>query len=81
MQTTFGNLINWKDFQQTEDGTRIFPTEASIRWFIRVNESALVQRKAILKIRGQWYLARPAFDDVFFEIAANKTNLRTSEMG
>lgn len=69
---TLKNLINWKDFQKSPEGEALFPTEASARWFIRVNEQNLIEQGAIVKLRGQWFLVRPEFDQAVISIAAEK---------
>jgi len=59
---TLGAVENWRDFQQTADGKRLFPGLESLRWFIRENRDQLVQAGALIKIRGQWHVVRPEFD-------------------
>lgn len=59
---TLSAVENWRDFQQTADGKRLFPSLESLRWFIRENRDQLVQAGALIKIRGQWHVVRPEFD-------------------
>ncbi len=59
---TLSAVENWRDFQQTADGKRLFPGLESLRWFIRENRDQLVQAGALIKIRGQWHVVRPEFD-------------------
>ena len=72
-QANLNNLINRADFQKSEAGERLFPTMTAIDWFIRVNKARLIEQKAILKLRGQWFLVRPEFDQTVIDIAAEKT--------
>lgn len=71
-QKTLSAVENWRDFQQTPDGKRLFPGLESLRWFIRENRDHLIQAGALLKIRGQWHLVRPEFDEAVIRTLRDK---------
>lgn len=60
---SLSSVENWRDFLNTPDGKRLFPSLESLRWFIREHRDTLIEAGAIIKIRGQWHLVRPEFDD------------------
>ncbi len=67
-------LRSWKEWQQSEDGARLFPGPYSLLWFIRQNEEKLVQSGAMVKMRNQWHFVFPAFEEAILEILWQKTN-------
>lgn len=69
MQATLNNLIGWRCFQKSPEGQRVFPSAESFRWYLRNNEKELVDRHAVVKLRGQWFLVRPTFDQAVIELA------------
>lgn len=69
---TLSNVENWRDFQQSPDGKRLFPGLESLRWFIRENSNELVQAGALIKIRGQWHVVRPEFDAAVIDTMRRK---------
>jgi hypothetical protein len=71
-QKTLSAVENWRDFQQTADGKRLFPGLESLRWFIREHRDSLIHAGAILKIRGQWHLVRPEFDEAVIRTLREK---------
>lgn len=71
-------LMHWRKWQQTEGGTRLFPTIHSLAWFIRRNEKQLVASGGLIKMRNQWHLIQPAFECALIEILRIKT-LQTLE--
>ncbi len=80
-QKTLSAVENWRDFQQTPDGKRLFPGLESLRWFIRENRDRLIQAGALLKIRGQWHLVRPEFDDAVIRTMREKAMLALRDPG
>jgi hypothetical protein len=44
----FDRLRHWKDFRKT--ASHLFPTDDSLRWFMRSHEQALADAKAVLKL-------------------------------
>lgn len=54
----FGRIRYWKIFRQQAD--HLFPTDDSLRWFIRKHESALVASGVLLKLpRGTYVDPEP----------------------
>lgn len=72
-QTPLQKLISWRNFQKLPDAQHVFPSVESLRWYLRTHESSLVSRGALIKLRGQWYLIRPTFDQAIVEIATQQT--------
>jgi|688.fasta_scaffold544850_3 hypothetical protein len=58
-------IQHWKKFLEETD---LFDTEFAIGWFIRRNQRELVEAGAIIKVRNQWCMVRPKFDEVFIQI-------------
>lgn len=82
MQTTsLENLIGWRCFQKSPEGQRVFPSTESFRWYLRNNEMALVDRGAVVKLRGQWFLVRPTFDQAVIELATLKARAEILQWG
>lgn len=57
------------DRYQTER-TEIFPSRASIDWFIRKHRQRLWERKAIIAPTGRKLIAPQAFDSLVLEIGS-----------
>ena len=62
------------EFLETPEGERLFGSRNAIDWFNRINRAALVSNGALVKVRNQWKLLRPHYDQIVIEIA--KSNAR-----
>jgi hypothetical protein len=51
-----------KSFQALR--ANIFPSEPSIRWFVRRHKAALVKAGALVMLRGRWHVDPSAWDSV-----------------
>ena len=71
-QNSLSAVENWREFHKSTDGKRLFPGLESLRWFIRENRDSLIQAGALVKIRGQWHLVRPEFDDAVIRTLREK---------
>jgi hypothetical protein len=60
---------HWKKFLAETD---LFEKEDAVRWFIRRNQRELVESGAIIKVRDQWHMVRPKFDEVFIQICQTR---------
>lgn len=69
----FENLIDWREWQKSPAGTRVFPTRFSMGWFMRNNEKRLVETGAMLKNRNVWHVVEPTFSNTVFEILRDQT--------
>lgn len=72
IQKTLSAVENWRDFQKSPDGARLFPGLESLRWFIREHRDDLIQAGVMVKIRGQWHMVRPEFDNAVINILSKK---------
>jgi hypothetical protein len=52
-----------KSFQAS--AAHLFPSEPSIRWFVRRHRIRLVESGALVKLRGMWFVDLTAWDAVF----------------
>ena len=58
-----------------ESGGAVFPTYASLQWFIRINYQELVCSKVLIPGKGgRSSLVTPAFDGSVFRILTTQTN-------
>jgi hypothetical protein len=51
-----------KSFQSLR--AHLFPSEASIRWFVRSHKTALVHAGALVMLRGRWHVDPAAWDSL-----------------
>jgi hypothetical protein len=51
--------------------THIFPSEASLQWFIRKNKNLLIQSSALLCPTGRTLIDANQFDQVVFTVGTN----------
>ncbi len=51
-----------RDGEAADEIRRIFPTESSARWFLRQHARELVERGAVLRLRGRWHAVMPRFE-------------------
>jgi len=51
--------------------SRIFPSQTSLRWYLRVHRTSLIERGALIRIAGRLMLDSPALDRAVIEIAAS----------
>jgi hypothetical protein len=52
--------------------THIFPSEASLLWFIRKNKKLLIQSNALLCPTGRTLIDSSHFDEVVYEVGTHK---------
>lgn len=69
---SFADLRNWKEWQKSEEGLRLFPTHHSLLWFIRQHEAELIESGAMVKMRNQWHFVMPDFEKAILDIARQK---------
>lgn len=67
------NLIDWREWQKSPAGTRIFPTRFSMGWFMRNHEKHLVEAGAMVKNRNVWHVIEPIFSETVFAILREQT--------
>ena len=67
-------LVTLQDYRES-GRTEIFPSPASLQWFIRCNKSALIERKALLMPTGRKLINPVAFDLVVLDVG-HSTALR-----
>ena len=65
-------LQNWREFQQSNEGKRLFPCLGSLSWFLRQHRQELMRSGGLVKIRGQWHVVRPEFDDAVINVLQAK---------
>lgn len=70
---SLAGLRNWKEWQQSDEGLRLFPTHYSLLWFIRQHEAELIESGAMLKMRNQWHFVMPIFEQTVLEILRHHT--------
>lgn len=61
-------LVLTNPMQYRNNREHIFPSDASLQWFIRKNKAALAKAGAILKPAGHILINQNKFDDVVLEI-------------
>ncbi len=79
---TLNRLKLPKDY--ISDGrTHIFPSEASLQWFIRKNKSLLIQSAALLCPTGRTLIDAHQFDEVVYTVGTNalKQDANIKEVG
>ena len=67
--TPLGCLQSIPEFLETPEGEKLFGSRNAVDWFNRVNKAALVSNGALVKVRNQWKLLRPQYDQIVIEIA------------
>lgn len=55
-------LVSLSAYQATRE--HIFPSQTSLRWFIRKNRASLVERLALLRLAGRLVVNPTVFDEV-----------------
>ena len=63
-------LVTLEDYQSTR--VRIFPSESSLKWHLRVHRADLAAGGAILRVAGRLLIDPPKFDQVVLQIARAK---------
>lgn len=63
--------------------THIFPSEASLQWFIRKNRNLLIQASALLCPTGRTLIDANHFDEVVYAVGTNalKQDSNIKEVG
>jgi neutral trehalase len=77
---TLTTLTNWREWQKTEEGSRLFPTVHSFAWFIRRHEKPLVESGALIKMRNQWHLIPTEFYSAVIDLLRRNTQDRIKEV-
>ncbi len=70
--TPLGCIQSIPEFLDTPEGKKLFGTRNAIEWFNRVNKTLLVGNGSLLKVRNQWQILRPRYDQTIIEIAQNR---------
>lgn len=70
----FDDLHRPEEFQRKNE--RIFPSQGSIRWFMRTNKPTLTQRGAIVEVAGKTLIRGQRFIEVACEIGAQRAARR-----
>lgn len=68
MTTTAAEMVPLPQYQQERQA--IFPSQDSLRWFIRQHHAELVEQHALLMPAGKKLIAPSNFDRVVVEIGA-----------
>lgn len=62
-------FCSFSDYQQAN--SHVFPTEASLRWFYRVNLDRLRATGAVVEIARRLFVNAPIFEQELFAISSN----------
>lgn len=68
MNTVAADMLPLPEYQQQRQA--IFPSQDSLRWFIRQHHAELVEQRALLMPAGKKLISPSAFDSVVVEIGA-----------
>lgn len=72
-------LRSWQ-LRHRADGGLLFPTFASLEWFVRQNRNELVDSGVLIPQRGsRGSLVTPDFDSVVLQLIQRTTSVRSSE--
>lgn len=58
-QTPLGDIMSWREWYSRPGADRLFPSLESLRWFINQNKVELIERGAMVRLRGQWHFVEP----------------------
>ena len=70
MSTVTTDLLLLAEYR--EHRSRVFPSDESLRWFIRSNHAELTRRKALVMPAGRKLINPPEFDQAVLDIGARK---------
>ena len=70
MTTTTLDLLTLPEYRAQRE--RVFPSEESLRWFIRMNHAELTKRQALVMLAGRKLISPPAFDQVVLAVGSRK---------
>ena len=70
-QTTELNKLKTPKDYISDGRTHIFPSEASLQWFIRKNKNLLIQSSALLCPTGRTLIDANHFDEVVYRVGTN----------
>ena len=70
LTTELNKLQTPKDYI-TDGRTHIFPSEASLQWFIRKNKNLLIQASALICPTGRTLIDANHFDEVVYTVGTN----------
>ena len=82
-QTTELNKLKTPKDYISDGRTHIFPSEASLQWFIRKNKNLLIQSSALLCPTGRTLIDANHFDEVVYTVGTNafKQNSSVKQVG
>lgn len=64
-------LVSPKDYQASR--SRIFPSESSLRWHLRLHRTELAAGGAVVRIAGRILIDPLRFDDVVLQLARERS--------
>lgn len=73
-ESSLQSLIEIADYQRANQN--VFPSEASLRWFIRRNRPGLLESGALVMLCGRWMIHGPNFTERVMEIARDSASRR-----
>ena len=71
-QTPLGEIISWREWHSRPGADRLFPSLPSLRWFIDQNKRLLIERGALVLLRGQWHFVEPKAKETMLELMRAK---------
>lgn len=72
IKTPLGDIISWRDWHSRPGADRLFPSLPSLRWFIDQNKRLLINRGALVILRGQWHFVEPQAKETILELLKAK---------
>jgi hypothetical protein len=66
--------LHWRSYRQLPGKSELFPSDASLRWFIRCHESELVRKRAMIRHHRKPMLLPDRFDRVVLEIGMRQAH-------
>ena len=71
-QTPLGDIMSWREWYSQPGADRLFPSLESLRWFINQNKVELIERGAMVRLRGQWHFVEPNAKQAMLELLRAK---------
>lgn len=63
----------WSDWLETPDGKDLFPSRASLSWFLRLHRQDMILAGVLIKFRNSWHLDAERFPQWISDYSRDRT--------
>lgn len=67
------SYTRWNEWVETPEGRKLFPSKASLAWYMRIHREGLIRDGVIFKLRNVWQIDDGKFPNWVVEESRQRT--------